>query len=296
MWFCDVARSALVQRGPTMPYSPATQPRGPISEWYHLEIIDQGKQPLLLLLIALICTFIFIRFSTRLIRRQVRWWPSNINHGDVHVHHVVFGTSGMVVSGIGGFATDGTSPMVEVFAVLFGVGTALVLDEFALIFHLQDVYWSEEGRKSIDAVILATGGTLLVLLGAFPPGLREIGDDEATLRWLAITHVLLVMTAATICFLKGKLWTGVLGIVLSPVVIVPVIGAIRLAKPGSPWARWRYAHKPALMARAMARCAQHDRRWITRKHRIWDFIGGAPQVEPASAGALQPVEHDQYGR
>ena len=31
-------------------------------------------------------------------------------------------------------------------AAVFGLGTALVLDEFALILHLRDVYWANEGR------------------------------------------------------------------------------------------------------------------------------------------------------
>ena len=42
----------------------------------------------------------------------------------------------------------------RVRAVVFGLGAALVLDEFALILNLADVYWAPQGRESIDAVIL----------------------------------------------------------------------------------------------------------------------------------------------
>jgi hypothetical protein len=47
-------------------------------------------------------------------------------------------------------------------AIPFGVGAALVLDEFALLLNLEDVYWAKEGRQSLDAVVLA-----LALLGAY---------------------------------------------------------------------------------------------------------------------------------
>jgi hypothetical protein len=53
----------------------------------------------------------------------------------------------------------------EPLAILFGIGAALVLDEFALWLRLADVYWEPEGRESIDAVVLAAGFGILYLLG-----------------------------------------------------------------------------------------------------------------------------------
>lgn len=41
-------------------------------------------------------------------------------------------------------------------AVLFGIGAALTIDEFALWLYLNDVYWEREGRYSIDAIIIST--------------------------------------------------------------------------------------------------------------------------------------------
>ena len=42
----------------------------------------------------------------------------------------------------------------RLLSILYGVGAALTLDEFALWLNLRDVYWSPEGRASIDMVIL----------------------------------------------------------------------------------------------------------------------------------------------
>ena len=61
-------------------------------------------------------------------------------------------------------------------AALFGLGTALVLDEFALILHLRDVYWTNEGRLSIDAVFVAAGVTALLLIGVSPVGVQSVAD------------------------------------------------------------------------------------------------------------------------
>src|SRR5579884_2939683 len=116
---------------------------------YRLRIVVPGREPLFLLLLGLVGSFVFIRFSVRMIRRGVRWWPGNITPGGLHIHHVVFGQVLMLVGGIGSFALRGDAALPrEVLAVLFGVGCGLVLDEFALVLHLEDVYWSEEGRKS----------------------------------------------------------------------------------------------------------------------------------------------------
>jgi lysyl-tRNA synthetase class 2 len=60
-----------------------------------------------------------------------------------------------------------------VLAIAFGIGAALVLDEWALIFHLDDVYWSQEGRSSIDAVVIGSIMAGVLLYTASPFGLEE---------------------------------------------------------------------------------------------------------------------------
>jgi hypothetical protein len=55
----------------------------------------------------------------------------------------------------------------RLFSILYGVGAALTLDEFALWLNLANVYWSPQGRESIDAVILF-GGLLGILTWGAP--------------------------------------------------------------------------------------------------------------------------------
>jgi len=134
---------------------------GAYDDW----IVDTGKQPELFLLLAFLLSFGFIRTSAHMIRAQVRWWPGNVQVGGTHVHHLVWGILTMLVVGYAAIAFAPGSPLREVLAILFGVGAGLTMDEFALWLHLRDVYWSEQGRSSIDAVIVAAGCGALVLLG-----------------------------------------------------------------------------------------------------------------------------------
>lgn len=50
-------------------------------------------------------------------------------------------------------------------SLLYGAGAAMTLDEFALWLNLKDVYWSREGRESIEAglvfVALCTMGYIV---------------------------------------------------------------------------------------------------------------------------------------
>ena len=141
-----------------------------------------------MLFLAFVVTFAFIRLSTRMIRAQVKWWPGNVTPGGVHVHHVVFGIIFMLVAGAGGFSTiGGYTPWAEIFGGLFGSGAALVLDEFALVLHLKDVYWSEQGRTSVDAVFLAVAVFALLLLGVAPFGVND-GTDEESVGGLLHRH------------------------------------------------------------------------------------------------------------
>ena len=90
-----------------------------------------------------------------MIRVQVKWWPAR-HTGGVHIHHAVFGLVLMCVGGVGGLAVqDSDSGWAAVAAALLGIGMALLLDEFALVLFLKDVYWSEQGRLSVEVVFVA---------------------------------------------------------------------------------------------------------------------------------------------
>ena len=80
--------------------------------------------------------------------------------GGRHIHHLVFGIIILLLVGYGwlceiGNGADNSSIFLgRLMSILYGVGAALTLDEFALWLNLKDVYWAREGRASIDAVIL----------------------------------------------------------------------------------------------------------------------------------------------
>jgi hypothetical protein len=157
---------------------------------------------------------------------------------------------------------------VEVLAAVFGAGAALTLDEFALWLYLDDVYWTEEGRKSVDAVLVASLIGLLFVLGARPfddtAGEGQIGFAVAAALNLGFSLV---------AILKGKISSGVIGLVVS---VVAVIAAVRLAKPLSPWARKRYPRGSQKLERAWARFPA-DRR--SRLVSVKDRLAGAPTKE-----------------
>jgi hypothetical protein len=195
-------------------------------------IVDQGNQPLLFMLLAFGATFGITRFITHSIRAERFPWLGNVEAGDTHIHHLVWGIVLLLVAGVLAVVVQ---PPLEVTAIVFGIGAALTLDEFALWLHLDDVYWSEKGRQSVDAVIVFAIVTGFMLVGGYP---ILIGEGETLLENVEIVLVQVPWwTLCVICFLKGKLLWGVLGIYIGPVAL---IGAIRLAKPHSWWARRRY--------------------------------------------------------
>jgi hypothetical protein len=223
-----------------------------------------GQRAGLVLLGSMLLAFGFIRFSTRMIRAEVSWWPGNVTPGGLHIHHLVFGIVLMMLAGFIGFATDADSPWLEILAAAFGVGMGLTLDEFALWLYLDDVYWSEEGRSSVDAVIFVTiiaGGYLI----GFVP--LDAGDESGIAT--VVATILINLGICAIVALKGKLSAAVIGMFIPPVAWV---GAIRLARPGSWWARKRYRKGGGKLAKAEARKERHDR----RVRRFQDLIGGAP--------------------
>jgi hypothetical protein len=240
--------------------------------WYLREIVDTGKQPMAVLFAAFVLTFLFIRFSVRMIRAQVRWWPGNVTPGGMHVHHVIFGIIFVMIAGTGSFSRiGGQSPWAEIFAGLFGCGGALILDEFALVLHLKDVYWSEQGRTSVDAVFLAVAAFGLLLTGVAPFGIGEAAEEDS--GWglsfaIALNALLVVLT-----LLKGKIWTGLLGIFIP---LLGLVGALRLARPGSAWARWRYRPGTKKLRRAERRDGRTRARFVRWRTQVQDALAGRP--------------------
>ncbi len=239
----------------------------------------QGQRAGLVLLVAMLLSFGFIRFSTRMIRAEVKWWPGNVTPGGMHIHHLVFGIVAMMTAGFLQFATQPGDPWLEILAAIFGIGMGLTLDEFALWLYLEDVYWSDEGRSSVDAVIFAAiiGGGLIV---GFVP--LDAGNGGSTLA--IVSTVVVTLGICAIVALKGKISSAIIGMIITPVAWV---AAIRLGRPNSWWAKRRYKPGSAKLAKAQARKAKHDRR--VRKWQ--DRIGGAPSLpSPRQSGSGRPEE------
>ena len=111
-------------------------------------------------------TFAVTRAITHAIKAGVGPFHDIGGDGGPHVHHMTFGILGNLVVGYLWVMEVGTSrhpsPAVSrATAALYGAGSALTLDEFALWLNLEDDYWTGKGRESIDAVVLFGG-----LLGA----------------------------------------------------------------------------------------------------------------------------------
>jgi len=248
----------------------------PASSLIVAALLAEGRRPLVFLLVGFLCMFAFIRFDTRVIRAQKRWWfRGGIRPGGVHLHHAVFGIVGMIVAGVLTFAFDPQGGWLLFLAFGFGAGAALTLDEFALVVHLEDVYWEEAGRKSIDAVIIGVTFVALLLTNLAPLGIEQANDLTFLSRWAVSAIVAFNVAFVVVCYLKGKLWLGTVGIFVP---FVAMVGAWRLAKPGSPWAHSRYAGDPAKLERAGRRDESFHQVWERRKHRLWDFIGGRPHI------------------
>ncbi|MFI1176072.1 hypothetical protein [Streptomyces melanogenes] len=244
--------------------------------WFNRNFVEPGKLPMLLALASFVLTFLVTRTITRLIRAG-RGPFRNIKPGGMHIHHVVPGVILTVVGGFGAVGSGRHGIGACVFAVVFGVGAGLVLDEFALILHLDDVYWTEQGRKSVEVVVLTAALVLLTLGGFSPLGVNDMTPQEQHDRASFILTLWINFCFVLIALFKGKFRLAIMGTLIP---FVALIGAIRLARPGSPWARRFYRKRPRARARSAMRVYRHDRRWTRLRRRVQDFIGGAPDRLP----------------
>lgn len=231
----------------------------------------ETSTPMLLVFASFVVTFLVTRLITRLIRSGKGPFRDNVSEGGVHVHHAVYGIFALLVGAL--INTGATAAVFRCLgAILIGAGASLILDEFALILHLRDVYWDNEGRASIQAVALTTVCLCLVCAGFVPlTGQDFVGGPAAVVA--VCVFILLTLIAAWVCARKGKYRLVLLAIFVAPVAYV---GAIRLARPGSPWFEKRYAPGSAKRGRAIRRAERLDARWSQRWLRFADAVAGAP--------------------
>jgi hypothetical protein len=231
---------------------------------------DRGQRSGFILLGAFLGAFLFIRTSSRLIRSpKVPWWPGSVEtKGGLHLHHLVWGIVLIMSSGFLNFVLKPGSPWSEILAGAFGVGAGFTLDEFALWIHLEDVYWSEQGRSSIDAVVVATllGGMIVLGLAPF-----DLTNQEGSIGSLVVA-ILIDIVLSALAIIKGKPLLGLIGVFFP---FVSLLGALRLAAPGSPWARRRYRPDSSKLEKSRERFARVQK----RRRRLSDAIGGTPSAQ-----------------
>jgi len=258
-----------------------------MSGWFTERIVDTGRLPLFCFFAGVVVGFGFIRLSVRLIRAQVRWWPGNVQPGGLHIHHVVFGVAFMIIFGVAELMIPADlAGWRSATAAGFGIGTALVLDEFALILRLEDVYWSEQGRASVDAVFVVVALTGLLLLGVQPFVVEDLevsAREPPVSRLVTLAFMIVILGLGALTVLKGKIWTGLIGLFVP---LLLVVGAIRLARPTSPWARWRYRPGRRHAEQKLGRARRREARWRTpvvrAMDRLQDLVAGAPDRPPPS--------------
>ena len=258
-----------------------------VLRWFEDDILGRGRLPLVCCLVAFILTFFVTRTFVRYIRHRAdpgvppKWWePRNIHIGKMHIHHVVVGVLLVMISGVTLVALSVTGNELEytASAIVFGIGAALVLDEYALILHLSDVYWEEDGRTSVDAVFAAVAVGGLLVLGLHPflffISLWHDTTHSVPLRAGVVFAMVLTLPLAVLVVLKGKVWTGLIGMFFVPLL---VIGAIRLSRPQAPWARWLYMSRLDKMARALQRERTLRRPVVRAKLWVQYTIAGTPR-------------------
>lgn len=174
-------------------YSPRMEPRSAplppertVRGLYRHHFRSSRRERLFLSSVGFFIAFACARLAAHAIRSGVGPF-GNVGAGGIHIHHLVWGILLLLAVGYLWLAEVGTGTdtrfgwLSAVTALLYGVGSALTLDEFALWLKLDDVYWAREGRKSIDAVVLF--GSLLSIGFWGGPFLRAVA------KGLRVAHV-----------------------------------------------------------------------------------------------------------
>ena len=131
-----------------------------LAELYKFHFKSERRERLFLASIGFLLTFAVVRTITHLIKAGVGPFHNVVGSGGLHIHHLVWGILLLLLVGYVWLIQEGTgqsrfpSWFSRATAIVYGVGAALTLDEFALWLNLQDVYWAGKGRESVDAVVI----------------------------------------------------------------------------------------------------------------------------------------------
>jgi hypothetical protein len=172
-------------------------------------VVKRGREASFWIALSFLVTFGFVRYITYSIRKKNLATKKNpqlaqehhsrigfhdiVLPGGLHIHHAVPGIFLALTAGYLGLVTE--KKAIRPISIMYGIGSALALDEFALWLELRDVYWSKDGRRSFDAVAIAGslfmggfalsefGGAIIrdiharVTTGTYPPHHTELDED-----------------------------------------------------------------------------------------------------------------------
>jgi hypothetical protein len=145
-----------------------TSARRTIGAHYRTHIRESGREARFLVTLAFLVTFVIVRFITYAIRYH--WLPflhDSVTKSGLHIHHMVYGIFLLLIVGYLALAfPEKQGKRLVTLAILYGIGAALTLDEFALWLNLQDDYWAKQGRESVDFAIGTASLFALVGIGA----------------------------------------------------------------------------------------------------------------------------------
>jgi hypothetical protein len=123
---------------------------------YRRSFRDPRRERMFLASLCFFVAFALTRLTTHHLRASATLHAVVI-HG-THVHHLVWGIVLLLGAGylwlVEPRDAAGQARFGRLISIVYAVGAALTLDEFALWLNLRDVYWAREGRASIDAVML----------------------------------------------------------------------------------------------------------------------------------------------
>lgn len=152
--------------------------RTPLGSVIHENIADRPRRRMFLASVSFFVTFLGVRLLVTSITHHVGPF-GYVTMGGRHIHHLVWGIFILLLVGYGWLAEVGSGHTARsmfaarTMALLYGMGAALTLDEFALWLNLSaDAYWSRQGRESLDAVVLF--GALLAIGAWGAPAIKAL--------------------------------------------------------------------------------------------------------------------------
>ncbi|HEY0797292.1 MAG TPA: hypothetical protein VGD64_16085 [Acidisarcina sp.] len=153
--------------------------RTPLGSVIRTNIQDRPRRRMFLASVSFFVTFLGVRLLVFSITHHIGPF-GYVTMGGRHIHHLVWGILILLLIGYGWLAEVGSTDtprgifLARAMALLYGVGAALTLDEFALWLNLSaDAYWSRQGRESIDAIVLF--GALLAIGAWGAPVITALG-------------------------------------------------------------------------------------------------------------------------